>query len=64
MSWLILAYCVNKLVLRFLQMQIAVLRAFQAIGCLKQPLGRRTGPTRQEFVTACITMEFNFLEGC
>jgi hypothetical protein len=42
MSWLILAHCVNKLMLRLLQMQIAVLCAFQAIGGLKQPLERGT----------------------
>jgi hypothetical protein len=42
MSWLILAHCANKLMLRLLQMQIAVLCAFQAIGGLKQPLERGT----------------------
>jgi hypothetical protein len=42
MSWLILAHCANKLMLRLLQMQIAVLCAFQAIGGLKQPLKRGT----------------------
>jgi hypothetical protein len=38
MSWPLLAHCVNKLMLRLLQMQIAVLCAFQAIGGLEQPL--------------------------
>jgi hypothetical protein len=42
MSWLLLAHYVNKLMLRLLQMQIAVLCAFQAIGGLKQPLERGT----------------------
>jgi hypothetical protein len=44
MSWLLLAHCVNKLMLTLplLQMQIAVLCAFQAIGGLKQPLERGT----------------------
>ena len=42
MSWLLLAHCVNKLMLRLIQMQIAVLCAFQAIGGLKQPLDRGT----------------------
>jgi hypothetical protein len=42
MSWPLLAHCVNKLMLRLLQMQIAVLCAFQAIGGLEQPLERGT----------------------
>jgi hypothetical protein len=46
MSWLILAHCVNKLMLRLLQMQIAVLCAFQAIRGLKQPLERGTSTSK------------------
>lgn len=42
MSLLLLAHCVNRLMLRLLQMQIAVLCAFQAIEGLKQPLERGT----------------------
>jgi hypothetical protein len=42
MSWLLLAHCVNKLMLRLLQMQIAILCACQAIRGLKQPLERGT----------------------
>jgi hypothetical protein len=42
MSLLLLAHYVNKLMLRLLQMQIAVLCACQAMGGLKQPLERGT----------------------
>lgn len=42
MSLPLLAHYVNELMLRLLQMQIAVLCAFQAIGVLKQPLERGT----------------------
>lgn len=42
MSVLLLAHCVNKLMLGLLRMQIAVLCAFQVMGGLKQPLQRGT----------------------